>query len=121
MMADSRLSFVGIAILLFLAGLAEGHNHSAPAPTAPSGLNLHNPTGYKTNVYNVSAATTTISYSYSDEELAMLWDQVGKVATGKITTTVSPTPEPSSYARPGSYHGMVGYLNSMSARCLIWT
>ena len=33
--------------------------------------------------------------------------QVGPVEVGPITTTVSPTPEPSSYPRPGHFHPLV--------------
>ena len=58
-------------------------------------------------LYNVSAATTTLTYNYTNEELAMLWDQIGPISTGPITTTVSPTPEPSSYPRPGVFHPQV--------------
>ncbi|CAD6443387.1 561612e4-fcc2-40aa-8b81-cbb32c5273bb [Sclerotinia trifoliorum] len=62
---------------------------------------------YSTKVYDVSAATTTLSYQYTNEELAMLWNQVGSIAVGPITATVEPTPEPSSYARPGIFHPLV--------------
>ncbi|KAE8446525.1 hypothetical protein EG329_011857 [Mollisiaceae sp. DMI_Dod_QoI] len=60
-----------------------------------------------TKVYNVSAATTTLTYDYSNEELAMLWNQVGSIAVGPITTTVSPTPEPTAYPRPGAMHPQI--------------
>lgn len=73
-------------------------------PPAPTAVSFRVPTGYSTKVYNVSAATTTLSYNYSNEELALLWDQVGPISVGPITTTVSPTPEPSSYPRPGLIH-----------------
>ncbi|KAI9647404.1 hypothetical protein NHQ30_003789 [Ciborinia camelliae] len=62
---------------------------------------------YSTKVYNVSAATTTITYQYTNEELAMLWNQVGHIAVGPITTTVEPMPEPSSYPRPGIFHPLI--------------
>ncbi|RDW95084.1 hypothetical protein BP5796_00847 [Coleophoma crateriformis] len=64
-------------------------------------------TTWSTKVYNVSAATTTLSYSYTNEELAMLWNQVGSIAVGPITSTVSPTPEPSSYGKPGVFHAQI--------------
>lgn len=79
-------------------------NNPAPALTSVS---FPVPSGYSIKVYNVSAATTTIKYHYSNEELALLWDQVGPISVGPITTTVSPTPEPSSYPRPGRYHPQV--------------
>jgi hypothetical protein len=39
--------------------------------------------------------------------LALLWDQIGPISTGPITTTVSPTPEPTAYPRPGGFHPQV--------------
>lgn len=62
---------------------------------------------YSTKVYNVYAATARLTYQYTNEELAMLWNQVGSIAVGPITTTVEPTPEPSAYPRPGSFHPLV--------------
>ncbi|TVY91905.1 Beta-glucosidase 1A [Lachnellula willkommii] len=87
--------FLGI-LLLLPAALA-----------AADGSSLTSASGYSTKVYNVSAATTTLTYEYSNEELAMLWNQVGAIKSGPITTTVSPTPEPSSYPRPGALHPLV--------------
>lgn len=95
-------SLCGILIAVRFAYASE--NSSVPSPTS---LSFKLPSGYSTKVYNVSAATTTLSYSYSDEELALLWDQIGPIAVGPITTTVSPTPEPTAYARPGKYHPQV--------------
>ncbi|QSZ33991.1 hypothetical protein DSL72_005571 [Monilinia vaccinii-corymbosi] len=70
---------------------------SFPNATAP----------YSIKVYNVSAATAALTYQYTDEELAMLWNQVGEIAVGPITATVEPVPEPLSYPRPGSFHPLV--------------
>lgn len=84
--------------------LAAWQNSTAPS-AAPT---FAQPSGYETKVYNVSAATATIKYSYTNEELAMLWNQVGKIEKGPITTTVIPTPEPSAYPRPGAFHPLVG-------------
>lgn len=53
-------------------------------PPAPTAVSFGVPTGYSTKVYNVSAATTTLSYNYSNEELALLWDQVGPISVGPI-------------------------------------
>lgn len=91
------------SILLFVSQViaANGGNSSTPS------LTFAIPSGYSTKVYNFSAATTTLTYEYTDEELAMLWNQVGKIEVGPITTTVSPTPEPSAYPRPGIMHPMV--------------
>lgn len=96
-----RFTSFGVLLCISEAVAQNGWNTSAASPTFVA------PSGYSTKVYNVSAATTTLSYNYTDEELAMLWNQVGKVEVGPITTTVSPTPEPSSYPRPGVMHPMV--------------
>lgn len=94
----STMFFLGI-LLLLPAALAATDSGS-----------LTSASGYSTKVYNVSAATTTLTYEYSNEELAMLWNQVGAIKSGPITTTVSPTPEPSSYPRPGAFHPLVNNL-----------
>lgn len=80
--------------------------------TQAANISFANPTGINgssiaTKVYDVGAATTTISYTFSNEELGLLWDQIGSIAIGPITTTVEPTPEPTAYARPGIFHPMV--------------
>ena len=79
-------------------------NSSAPTPTSAT---FNSPSGYVTKVYNFSAATTTITYNYSNEELALLWDQIGPIKVGPVTTTVQPTPEPTAYPRPGAFHPQV--------------
>jgi len=80
--------------------------------TPPSGISYPNPTGvstqYTTTSYNAALASTYLPQTdFSDEQLAFLWDQVGPIRTGSLTTTVSPTPEPSSFARPGIFHPYV--------------
>jgi hypothetical protein len=90
-MFDSKYSLLGLSFCLQLA-------HGQTSATASS---------WSTKVYNVSAATTTLTYQYTNEELAMLWNQVGSIAVGPITTTVEPTPEPTAYPRPGPYHPLV--------------
>lgn len=77
------------------------------ASNGTASITFASPLGYETKVYNAAAASATITYNYTNEELAMLWNQVGKIALGPITTTVSPTPEPSAYPRPGSFHPQV--------------
>ena len=97
-----------ISMSCFLGALLLGTALGAPNPgPAPAPLSFNKPSGYSTKVYNVSAATTTLTYHYSNEELGLLWDQVGPISVGPITTTVSPTPEPSSYPRPGALHRQV--------------
>lgn len=70
----------------------------------PSGVS----TTYTLTSYNtVSTATYLTQTDFSNERLAFLWDQVGPVATGPVTTTVTPTPEPSAYPSPGTFHPLV--------------
>jgi hypothetical protein len=69
------------------------------------------PPGYSTRTFNASAQPTPFNRTdFSPNALAALWDQVGPVATGPVTTTVSPTPEPSAYAQPDGqyYHPLLG-------------
>lgn len=96
-----RLTLTVILLCVSNAVAQNGWNSSAPSLTFPP------MSGYSTKVFNISAATTTLTYDYSDEELAMLWNQVGKIEVGPVTTTVYPTPEPSAYPRPGVMHPMV--------------
>lgn len=105
-----RLRYAGILLFVSQAVAGNGGNSSAPS------LTFTLPSGYSTKVYNVSAATSTLTYEYTDEELAMLWNQVGKIEVGPITTTVFPTPEPSAYPRPGVMHPMIpSYAPSLAA------
>ncbi|KAF8540347.1 glycoside hydrolase superfamily [Trichophaea hybrida] len=59
--------------------------------------------------FNASAGTTYLpNKDYSNEMLGFLWNQVGPVAQHSVvTTTVEPTPEPTSYATPGEFHPLV--------------
>lgn len=69
------------------------------------------PSGYTTASWNVSAQPTAFTRTnFSPNELASLWDLVGPVATGPVTTTVMATPEPSAYPQPDPqfYHAYVG-------------
>jgi hypothetical protein len=87
---------------------------SFPDPTGVS-------TTYSSTTYDVSAATTTLANDdYSDERLAFLWNQVGPIATGPVTETVEPTPEPSSYGNPsGGFHPYIpSYETNLSAASL---
>lgn len=70
----------------------------------PSGVS----TTYTLTSYNTQSTSTYLTQTdFSNERLAFLWDQVGPVATGPITTTVTPTPEPSAYPSPGAFHPLV--------------
>lgn len=96
----------------------------------PSGFSFANPTGvsttYATKSYNESLASTQLPQTdFSNERLAFLWDQVGPVATGPVTTTVSPTPEPSKYASPGVFHPYIpsyepGLANAKLPPNFVW-
>lgn len=75
-------------------------------------LEFPNPTNFNgsaipSKIYDVAAAKAPISYSYTNEELGLLWDQVGKIAIGPITALVEPVPEPATYPRPGNFHPLV--------------
>ncbi|CAK1358896.1 unnamed protein product [Cercospora beticola] len=90
-----------IAAVLSLAALAQAQNLSFVDPTKTSG-------SYSTTSYNATLASTQIAQTdFSNERLAFLWDQVGPVATGILSTTVSPTPEPSRFPQPGYMHPYV--------------
>lgn len=106
------ISLVAVSALCASFGFAKGAD--VPTPTTPDALKFRDYPGQSTKVYNVSAAKTTLSYKYTNEELAMLWNQVGKIEVGPITTTVSPTPEPTAYARPGMFHPEVYFVLNCS-------
>lgn len=59
---------------------------------------------YMTKIYNASFVPTSTRRNdgFSDDELAFLWHQVGPISVGPVTTTVSPTLEPSAFPQPGS-------------------
>ena len=110
-------SFVALVQLL-------GHVH-AQSGTSAGGISFPDPTGvsttYSSTTYNASAATTTLANDdFSDERLAFLWNQVGPVATGPVTETVEPTPEPSAYGNPsGGFHPYISsYDTNLSAASL---
>lgn len=89
------------------AALGVGSVSAATGPVtfpSPSGVS----TSYSLTSYNPLATSTYLAQTdFSNERLALLWDQVGPVATGPITTTVTPTPEPSAYPSPGAFHPLV--------------
>ncbi|KAL9620656.1 MAG: hypothetical protein Q9160_004792 [Pyrenula sp. 1 TL-2023] len=92
-------------ILLSLAGLALAQYSNSTFGT---------PTGnYSTTTFNVASATTYLAQTdFSNERLNLLWDQVGPISTGPISTTVSPTPEPTAYPSPGIFHPLVPSYDS---------
>lgn len=87
---------------------------SSPASAQSNGtatLSFSLPAGYATRTYNTSAQPTAFNRTdFSPNALAALWDQVGPVEVGPVTSTPSPTPEPSVYPQPDGqyYHALVG-------------
>lgn len=84
---------------------------------ASSTITFPSTTAYSTKSYNFALASTYLpNNDFSNEQLAFLWDQVGIISTGAVHTTVTPTPEPSSFPRPGYLHPMVpSYISNLSA------
>ncbi|KAF2154670.1 glycoside hydrolase family 1 protein [Myriangium duriaei CBS 260.36] len=84
---------------------------SFPAPRAVS-------TSYTSTSYvNTQSLSNYMTQTdFSNERLALLWDRVGSISTGPITTTVKPTPEATPYATPGTdLHPLVpAYIPSLS-------
>lgn len=93
----------------FISGLLVTSAPTVFAVSNASALMFKSPPGYSSKSYNASATPTAsmANKDFSDQALAFLWDQVGPVATGPVTTTVSPTPEPSSYPKPGVLHPLI--------------
>ncbi|KAF2021181.1 glycoside hydrolase family 1 protein [Aaosphaeria arxii CBS 175.79] len=65
-------------------------------------LSFQTPSGYSTASFNASAQPTAAinRTDFSDTALNALWNLVGPIATGPVTTTVEPTPEPSVFPQP---------------------
>jgi len=97
------VSFLGLLATVAPLAQAQYSNSSAPSFTLPF--------GYTTSTFNNSAQPTAYNRSdFSPNALASLWDLVGPVATGPLTSTASPTPEPTAYPQPDGeyYHALVG-------------
>lgn len=97
--------FLPLVSLLLFSGLVTAQRNG----TATISFSL--PAGYSTRTYNTSAQPTAFNRTdFSPNALAALWDQVGPVAVGPVTSTVAPTPEPSVYSQPDGqyYHALVG-------------
>jgi hypothetical protein len=111
-MSSLKFSSGSLATLFLALGLSHAQSGSSadrisfPDPTGVS-------TTYSSTTYNASAASTTLANDdFSDEKLAFLWNQVGPVATGPVTETVEPTPEPSSYGNPAAGGGFHPFIPS---------
>jgi len=104
-----KTQLMNFLLTFFLSGQADGQsNNVKPTPT------FSLPSNYTTQSYNASGAAVTFhpNADFSDQALARLWQQVGPIATGQLSTTVSPTPEPSSYARPGALHPLIPHYDT---------
>jgi len=94
-----------LGLLAALAPLAHAQLGNSSTPTYSF------PAGYSTATYNNSAQPTAFNRTdFSPNALASLWNLVGPIATGPVTSTVSPTPEPTAYPQPDGeiYHRLVG-------------
>ncbi|KAF1993474.1 glycoside hydrolase family 1 protein [Amniculicola lignicola CBS 123094] len=95
----ARLLPLGVLLLLPISQVtAQLSNKTAPSFVFPS--------GYTSATFNVTAhASSPVSRTdFSNAALLALWDLVGPVSVGPVTTTVSPTPEPTYYAQPDANH-----------------
>jgi hypothetical protein len=120
-MSSPKFSSGSLATLFLALGFSYAQSGSSadrisfPDPTGVS-------TTYSSTTYNASAASTTLANNdFSDEKLAFLWNQVGPVATGPVTETVDPTPEPSFYGNPagGGFHPFIpSYEQNLSTASL---
>jgi len=123
-MSSAFLTQVTAAFALTL-GYASAQASYGNSTTPSSSITFPDPTGvstqFSTKTYNASLASTRLpNTDYSNEQLAFLWDQVGPVVTGPVTTTVSPTPEPSAYPNPGqALHPYIpSYVSNLSTHDL---
>lgn len=100
-MAQS-IPLLGFLIAVVPLAQAQYSNNTAPSFTLPA--------GFTTSTFNNSAQPTAYNRTdFSPNALASLWDLVGPVATGPLTSTASPTPEPTAYAQPDpeQFHPLV--------------
>jgi hypothetical protein len=101
-MAQS-LPLLGLLIAVAPLAHAQSSNNTAPSFTLPA--------GYTTSTFNNSAQPTAYTRTdFSPNALASLWDLVGPIATGPLTSTATPTPEPTAYPQPNGevFHPLVG-------------
>lgn len=97
---------------LSAASLVKAQAPNATTSAAGGAVTFPQPSGVSTTYtltsYNTLSTSAYLTQTdFSNERLAFLWDQVGPVATGPVTTTVTPTPEPSAYPSPGTFHPLV--------------
>lgn len=114
---SSRSLFLSL-LTLSIVNQVQAQNATAySTPSATANLTFPSTTGYLTKTFDYALASTYLpNNDFSNEQLAFLWDQVGIISTGAISTTVSPTPEPSSFARPGYLHPQVpSYAANLSS------
>ena len=122
-MRNIRKAVIASTALLLKRVSAQYSNASS---ATGGSLSFADPTGvyttYSTTTFTEELADPTYlaQTDFSDERLAFLWDQVGPIATGIVTTTVSPTPEPSSFPNPGgSLHPYIpSYQSNLTGKPL---
>lgn len=98
-------SLLLLGLLAAVTPLAHAQHSNSLAPSFTF------PTGYTTSTFNNSVQPTAYTRTdFSPNALASLWDLVGPVVTGPLTTTASPTPEPTAYPQPDGefYRPLVG-------------
>lgn len=119
MRSSTPLVYLSTISSLILGTALAQSNSSADSISFPDPTGVS--TSYSSTTYNASAASTTLANDdFSDERLAFLWNQVGPVETGPVTTTVEPTPEPSVYPNPaGGFHPYIpSYISNLSTHSL---
>nr|OQO23441.1 hypothetical protein B0A51_07745 [Rachicladosporium sp. CCFEE 5018] len=101
------------------------YGNATTSAAVNSSITFVNPTGvsttYSTKSFDPSLASTQLpNDDFSNERLAFLWNQVGPIATGPVTTTVSPTPEPTAYGNPsnGLHPYVPSYVGNLSGEHL---
>lgn len=96
---------------IFISSLLVVLSTSAKAQSSGTSLSFTLPSGYTAAKFNASAQPTPFTRTdFSPNALASLWDLVGPVSVGPVTTTATPTPEPTAYPQPNEqyFHGLVG-------------
>ncbi|KAH8731743.1 WD repeat-containing protein 26 [Phaeosphaeriaceae sp. PMI808] len=97
--------------ILLLIGIFISSFHVSAERNTTAKLSFALPPGYTTRTFNASAQPTPFHRTdFSPNALAALWDQVGPIATGPVTSTIPPTPELSVYPQPDAqyYHALLG-------------
>ncbi|KAK5678543.1 hypothetical protein LTS10_008987 [Elasticomyces elasticus] len=98
-----NMKLAGATLLATSALAQQAYNHTASGyPTITTG-----PDASATTFDRFAASTYLPLTDFSNEQLALLWEQVGAISSAAINSTVSPTPEPSVYPKPNYLHPLV--------------